>query len=207
MPLLKLTPYEIEHDLLPRLCGKCGEPADDRVRFNPVSPSLNIFMGVALIACPPVFVGLAMILTRRMKPLFMPMCATHRADWEWRDWLTTITYLPVAILYCVAIALLVYAPLPPYGYPLVGVCYWFVWSFWIAPASIMWTRTVRSTGLPKKGIQLSGVHSNFVQAILEDRARDINPERMAWFGDERDDFDDELKWQVPHNPDQAKRSE
>jgi hypothetical protein len=71
----------------------------------------------------------------------------------------------------------------------------------------MWTRTVRSTGLPKKGIQLSGVHSNFVQAILEDRARDINPERMAWFGDERDDFDDELKWQVPHNPDQAKRSE
>jgi hypothetical protein len=207
MPLLKLTPYECEHDLLPRLCGKCGEPADDRVRFTPVSPTLNIFMGSTIILCPPLCIGLALLLPRRIAPLFMPMCATHRADWHWRDRITTATYMVVAIAYVVAIALLVFAPLPPYGYPLVGMCYWFVWCFWIVPASLIWTRTVRSTGLPKRGIQLSGVHANFVRAILDDRAQDKNPERVAWFGDQRDDFDDELKWQVPQDPDPEKRAE
>src|SRR4026209_338536 len=107
MPLLKLTPYECEHDLLPRLCGKCGEAADQRIRFIPLPPALNILMGFMLIACPPLFIAMAMICYRRITPIFMPMCDVHRADWEWRDRLTSITYLAfVTGAYCVAVPVL-----------------------------------------------------------------------------------------------------
>ena len=64
----------------------------------------------------------------------------------------------------------------------------------VAPASIMWTRTVRATGLPRRGLQLSGVHADFIRALAEDRVRDANPERTAWFGDARDDFDEDMNW-------------
>jgi hypothetical protein len=72
--------------------------------------------------------------------------------------------------------------------------YMVAWTVWIFPASILWTRTVRATGLPRRGMQLSGVHPDFIRALAEDRVRDANPERTSWFGDSRDDFDEDMNW-------------
>src|SRR5690349_9049252 len=106
MPQVKITPYECERNLFPRLCAKCGVPTETRVRFMMPGLVANGVMATLLSVCPPLFV-ISAICFRRWKPgVLVPMCETHKADWEWRDRVTSCSYLMLAVApYCTAAVL------------------------------------------------------------------------------------------------------
>jgi hypothetical protein len=57
----------------------------------------------------------------------------------------------------------------------------------------------------KRGIRLSGVHPDFIKALMADRvaARELDPERVAWYGDLRDDFEEDWNEFGAFRPDAA----
>ena len=193
MPVVKITQFECERNLLPHMCAKCGIPADDCVRFTPLKPALNYVMGFLLIACPPLFVGLALYLQRKSRRFNVPMCEKHRIDWEWRDRVTSWSYLIVVVIFCTALVLAIFSPWDVPFWPVIAA-YLATWCYWVIPATILWTRTIRATGIPSRGMQLAGVHADFIRALAKDRVHDGDPARLAWFGDARDDFDEDQSW-------------
>jgi hypothetical protein len=188
MPTVLLTTHELRTGLLPRLCARCGEPTDDSVRVTVPTPLSQLALGTFLALCPPVFVAFALYLKKRSSAA-VPMCRPHGDDWRWRDRLTSITYLTVVGgSYLAAWAVGFLAPIDP-GVP--ALAYLFIWMAWMAPAVLLWTRTVRITKVTAWGVRLSGVDAAFVEALREDRARDPDPARLPWHGDERADYDDQ----------------
>ena len=193
MPTVLLTTYECRTGLLPRLCAKCGEPTDDGIPLPSLTPVPSLLLNVFLIVCPPVFVGLA-IAIRRGATFDLPLCKPDKADWQWRDRVSSWT--------CVALVCGAYVTAPIVGYltvsaadPLNGIVmgfivYYLIWVVWWMPIAVMWTRTVRTSKVTYQGIRLSGVCKEFVTAIREDRAQDPNPARLPWGGTVRDDYDD-----------------
>ena len=198
MAAVRLTRYECERNLLPSVCARCGIPADTHVRITLLTPFWNIVLPGLMILCPPLC--LILLTTLLKKRLFeVPMCTPDADDWNRRDRVTTISYLIMAVgAYIVAAAAIVLAPddrlslieeLAITGY-FVSVYVWFV------PCAILWTRTVRSTKAMKHGIRLSGLHEDFIRALMADRvqSRESDPARTAWYGDARDDFEED--WNV-----------
>jgi hypothetical protein len=192
MPTVLLTRYECERNLVPRRCARCGAPADEAVRLTVLEPTTHVLVAALLSLCPPLFVALATILQRR-RAMRLPMCPADRADWEWRDRVTSWSYvLAVCVPYVAAVGLVVvslghgWEP----GVAIAGAGYFAAWACWVTPAALIWTRTVRTTKVAREGIRLSGVSAAFVAGLHTDRAADPDPARRAWFGDVRDDYDD-----------------
>src|SRR6476469_2231191 len=88
---VRLTRYECEHNLLPRVCTRCGAPAEGGARLMLLTPAWNLTFGVLIWFCPPVVPSLANYVRAR-RSFVVPMCESHRVDWEWRDRLTTRLY-------------------------------------------------------------------------------------------------------------------
>jgi hypothetical protein len=194
MPTVLLTRYECQTGRLPRLCARCGEPADDGIPFPLLTPVPHFLLNLFLVICPPVFVVLAVTVLRR-RTFVLPLCAPDRADWEWRDRVSSWTY--------VALVCGVYLAAPVLGYLLwveaddeIGIVlgflvYYLTWVAWVMPVAVLWTRTVRSSKVTMQGVRLAGVCAAFVTALRADRAQDADPARLPWRGDERDDYDDQ----------------
>src|SRR5687767_11355787 len=105
MPPVLLTTYECRTNRLPRLCAKCAEPTDDGVPFPLVGRGTFVLLNVFLVLCPPMVVLLAVTVLNR-RTFLLPLCPPHRADWQWRDRLTTRTYLgAVCVSYVAALVL------------------------------------------------------------------------------------------------------
>ena len=192
MPTVLLTPYECDRGLVPRLCARCGAPTDEAVRVTVLSPTTHVVMASLLTLCPPLFVVLARILQRR-RAMRLPMCPTDRADWEWRDRVTSWSYVfavgvPYVAFPALALALVPLDWVPRLG--MAGAAYLVAWTCWVVPAAVLWTQTVRTTKVTREGLRLSGVSPAFVAGLHADRAADSDPARRAWFGDIRDDYDD-----------------
>jgi hypothetical protein len=192
MPTALLTPIECLESRLPRVCAKCGAPADAGVRLTFQTPLIHFLLGLFLATCPPLLLGLAIVQNIR-HGFEVPMCEPHRADWRWRDRLTLVTYIPLAVVYMAALAWAAFPwPDDPFDeFAAIGVVvYGLCWYVWIVFATLLWTRTVRISWVTRWGVRLSGVHEAFVTALRDDRARDANPARLPFHGDIRDDYDD-----------------
>ena len=193
MPAVLLTTYECQTGRLPHLCARCGEPTDDGLPFPALTPVPQFVLNLFLVICPPVFVLLAVIVLRRRR-FVLPMCPADRADWEWRDRLSTWSYLIAACGTYVTAPVLGYLLWPgpdgELGFSLGLLAYYVVWVAWVVPVTVLWTRTVRTSKVTTAGIRLAGVHPAFAAALREDRASDADPARLPWGGTERDDYDD-----------------
>ena len=159
MPTVLLTRYECDRGLVPRVCARCGVPADDAVRVTVLDPVTHALMAASLTLCPPAFIAAATILHRR-RAMRLPMCPADRADWEWRDRVTSRSYVfAVGVPYVAAIGVAVASFLndwePGIAIGLMG--YLVMWTCWVAPTAVTWTRTVRTTKVTPEGIRLSGV--------------------------------------------------
>lgn len=190
MPTVLLTPFECHESRLPRVCAKCGVPADRGVRLAFQTPLVHILLGVFLIFCPPLHLGLAVVQTIR-HGFELPMCGPHRADWRWRDRFTTATCVPLVALY---LGGLVWATVPqPRHQELLAagpIAYGVCWYAWTVMATLLVEPIVRISWVTRWGIRLAGVHAKFVEALRDDRAHDANPARLPFHGDVRDDYDD-----------------
>src|SRR5690242_14707538 len=107
MPTVLLTRYECDRGLVPRLCARCGAPAEEAVRLTVLDPVTHVLVAASLTLCPPAFITAATILQRR-RAMRLPMCPTDRADWEWRDRVTSRSYVfAVCVPYVAAIGVAV----------------------------------------------------------------------------------------------------
>jgi len=209
MAAVRLTRYECERNLFPRICARCGQPSDRVVRYALLSPNWNMVLGLLIAFCPPLF--LYFHFRERVRRGFeVPMCERDANDWHWRDRLTNGTYfLLVVNAYLAALALAVFSPWWQYVdglfLPLVFVGAVYVWL----PILLVWTRTIRTSKVMKHGIRLSGVHPEFVRALTADRVRtrESHPQRLAWYGDERDDFEEDWDADGAIRPDMPCSSE
>jgi len=192
MATVRLTRYECEHNLLPRVCARCGCAPSTSVRFALFTPFWNVALATLLVLCPPVFVIAAHFVSKRHR-YQVPMCGRDHADWRWRDQITTWTYLLFVFgAYCAAVVLIVFVFRD--SFPVwAGLGYMAAIYSWLPFAALTFIRTVRATKVMKRGIRLSGVHPDFVRAVMADRvaARETDPERVAWYGDLRDDFEED----------------
>ena len=107
MAHVTLTDYEIDHDLLPRVCAQCGEPAPNRVKlairiidgWRGAFQLLVLFFG--LFCFPPIVVW---VIRRHARTIWVrvPFCHKHRAERKQRVRLLSRKLLPlwtVAVLF------------------------------------------------------------------------------------------------------------
>ncbi|HEX3150441.1 MAG TPA: hypothetical protein VHR66_20350 [Gemmataceae bacterium] len=200
MAHVDITEYEVMHDLLPRVCAQCGEPALKRVKvavriidgWRGALQLLGLFVG--LFFFPPLIVP---ILSRYSRTIWVrvPMCDIHRAEHKRRVRLFFHKVMPwwtaavIALDVFAIVELIAGGP----GFWCVGV---FLVLFVVVAADVGFVSrgTVTVGKPPKVGARLSRVHPAFVEALIAERSRDriSNPERRGGHGDVRDDFDDEV---------------
>src|SRR5262249_3797654 len=101
MPTILLTTYECRTGLLPHLCAKCGVPTDSIVRSMALAAVPQFLMNLFLVICPPLFLVMSAVFRRRFA-YELPMCPPHRVDREWRNRISSWTYLIVCATYIAA---------------------------------------------------------------------------------------------------------
>ena len=194
MPTVLLTRYECERNLVPRLCVRCGAPADEAVRLTVLDPTTHVLVAALLQPLlPPLFVVLATILQRR-RAMRLPMCPADRADWEWRDRVTSWSYvLAVCVPYVAAVGLVVVSsgtagsrasPSPGRGISPPGHA-----GSPRPPANLDANRADNQGGAGG-GPPVGGQPASSSPAHGRPGGRPRPGPRRAWFGDVRDDYDD-----------------
>jgi len=204
MPAVRVTRYEGERNLMPKVCARCGGPADGGVQIVLFTPLSNLVFGASLILCPPFFIAAATI-AQMWRRFLVPMCPLDQADWRWRDRVTTWTYIAMVLPAYFVAGVLMFV-LPTAGDTselLIAAGYLLFMYTWLVPAVLCFTRTVRTSKVMKRGIRLSGVHPNFIRALMADRvqSRETDPARAAWYGDLRDDFEEDWNEDGAFRPD------
>ena len=198
MARVTVTNYELERDLLPPVCVRCGAPAADRVvqvlhiidgRWSPFH-LFGILFG--LLFFPP----LVRVVLRYAQSASarLPMCPPHRDEFVDRERWSERVLLPVwTATALVADGLVVIDFLT--GKP-GSLCF--------APLVVLMAGVIGlvcvsrwRTGIDRRdhtGLLLTGVSEEFATALAADRARDrvSKPDRRAGHGDVRDDYDDEV---------------
>src|SRR5262245_3863802 len=198
---VRLTRYECENNLLPRVCTRCGAPAEGGARFMLLTPAWNLAFGLLICLCPPVVPGLANYVRAR-RSFIVPMCEAHRADWQWRDRFTTRLYcfcvIPAYVLTVLAILALSVMEMDQEdnlsdiftSLPLIYMA--IAWT-WLVTMLLVFMHAVRVSRIMPRWIELWGVRADFVRALIADRVRtrETDPDRLGSYGDVRDDYDDE----------------
>jgi hypothetical protein len=204
MPAVRLTRYECQHNLLPRVCTRCGAPAEGGACFTLLTPTWNLILGLVAWFCAPVIPILIPRLKAR-RSFVVPMCEPHRADWQWRDRLTDRLFwylvIPVYVATALAVLLLLLTETRMLlltetqsevlgSLPLIYLAT--VWG-WIVTAMLVLMRTVRVMRVQPRWIELWGVRRDFIRALIDDRirTRESDPERLGSYGDVRDDFEEQ----------------
>jgi hypothetical protein len=197
MAIVSLTKYEIENDLLPAVCARCGEPATDRRDL--VLHILDGWKGGLLVAV--LFFGLFFfpplvpwtLRRARQTRVPLPLCAVHHQWFESRARIEKRYLFPIWTAATLVLdgLIVVELTLGGPGLSCVGVFGVFIGA--VLASALISRGRIGITGPPKKDVRLHGVHEAFAAALAEDRARDrvSNPARRGGHGDVRDDYDDE----------------
>ena len=194
MPNVTLSKYECTRGVLPRVCMRCGAPADETTTktfawFHPL-------IYLTLIAGLLPFLIIALVLTKRMT-VEAPFCHEHRGHWFRRALLVTGTLMVVLVL---GIGSIVYMTSQPVGQRDEITTYFCVAAgvllfAWLVLSMIVSLTAIRVTEITDRTITLAGVDAQFIAALEEDREleRDDDRDRRRRYDDVRDDYDDELE--------------
>jgi hypothetical protein len=198
MARVTVSEYECEHDLLPAVCVKCGEPADDSfvrtVRIIDGGAPWGFWHTLAAIYGLLVFPPLLLWALRRARTVQVkvPVCNADRGKAvreEKLPWVMIPFWIALVFLVDTSIVIDLYTGRP--GLLGVGVV---TVPLFLASLEALTRRSTKHAGGPAdNGVLLSGVHPVFVAALVEDRARDrvANLDRRAASEGVRADFDDE----------------
>jgi hypothetical protein len=162
MASIKVYRDEADGDYFPRVCMRCGAPADADVSQNfawmPPWVHILLFIGLA----PWLIV--ALILRRTMR-VMAPMCDRHRGHWRVRK-----LYIWLGLLFWVvlAVGLIALANRLPQDAvtPLLAACL-FGSLLWLVVGLVLVHGSIRATEITDKRIELSNVHKAFAAAWRE----------------------------------------
>jgi hypothetical protein len=199
MPTVSVTSYELDNELLPAVCARCGRPATDRRDL--LLHVLDGWKGGLLV--PVLFFGLFFfpplvlwtLRHARQARVPLPLCADDHQWFESRERAERRYLFPIwtAAALLNDVLIIVEAALGGPGLGCLGM-------FGVVGCALLtsWLISRGRIGIakpPKADIRLTGVHKAFAAALTEERARARvdDPARRAGHGDVRDDYDDEVK--------------
>lgn len=166
MARIYVSRKEARGDFFPRLCMRCGEPADCEVphtfAWMPGWVHVLIFFGLG----PWLVVAL---LTRKTMRIVAPMCLAHRGHWQFRRlyvWLGLPGWIGL-----IFVLIAIWEQLPKdAGGPLVlaviiGMLVWLVIGLVLANGA------VQASNIHDRGMDVVNVHKAFAAAWREDGGR------------------------------------
>jgi hypothetical protein len=163
MATTRLGHYEVERNLLPDLCMRCGEPATTHKSRNFAwCPPWVI---VTIVAGLLPYVIVAMVLTKRMR-VSVPLCDAHRGHWKTRTLSILLGFVAVLGLLGIVIA---FSDKDFVGI-LIAVLLFGVLA-WIVLIVILQTTAIRPMEITDRSITLGGVAKTFSDAVLDKRER------------------------------------
>ena len=169
MATVKLYRGEVKQDRLPKVCMRCGAPADQQKykRFSWYPGWVNILFLVGLLP----WVIVALVLTKRMA-VYAPMCSRHRNHWLVRSLIVVgglVLVLGAAVAAVVLMASADRRAGPDSdsigGYACVGTLGALL--LLIVVAVIVQTTTIRPSEITDRTITLVGVAPEFKKALEE----------------------------------------
>ena len=172
MATVKLYDDEVGEGQLPRICMRCGAPADlqKRKTFSWCPGWVHVLIFVGLLP----WVIVMLVLTKR-KTVYVPLCHMHKNHWFVR---TTITLSGLAVVFgffVLTVALLITDSRDLDSSHLGG--YFCVGTLGlllvlIIVAAIMQSSSIRPSEITARRITLVGVAKEFKEAILKQDDRD-----------------------------------
>jgi hypothetical protein len=199
MATVSLTSYEIENDLLPAVCARCGLPATDRrdLVLHILDGWKGGFLVLSLLFGLFFFPPLVLWTVRhaRQTRVSLPLCAVDHQWFESRERIEKRYLFPIwtAVALLNDVLIIIEVALGGPGLSCCTVIGVFL-SALLASGLIARGRIV-ITRPAKRDVRLNGVHETFAAALAEDRARARvdDPARRGGHGDVRDDYDDEVQ--------------
>lgn len=174
MPSVKLTDDECSHDLLPKICMFCGQPATTRKQRNFAWHPQWVW--VLILAGLLIALIVALVLTKRMT-VRVPVCDEHEGFWRRKGMALGFSFLGLCL---VAMGVLVFmVNQGPGNDDVTGwACLGSVGLFlaWLVFAAIYGSRGIRPTEITDRYVRLTGVADEFVEALEDDRERDREEE-------------------------------
>ena len=169
MAIVTLMNSETDPGILPKVCCRCGMPADaeKRVNFSWTPP-----WTLALIAAGILIYIIVAAILRKSRVVYLPVCEEHNSYWKAPELFLVLSLLGT-IAGSVGAGMVLAGNPNTADYVLVvvlGAAVWFVVSLVIG---IIWQqRYVRVTEITDREIRLKNIHPNFVDALEQDRDRD-----------------------------------
>jgi hypothetical protein len=194
MAIAYLRRYEAEDGELPRVCMRCGAPAQFTVskRFSWHPPWV---IALVLIGLLP-YAIVAIILTKRMR-VQAPLCDRHRGHWLRRSvfsWGGLLLLIALGIGAIILLAAADQRPRPRAGAaaPELGglacggvVVLGVIWAVGLAIAQLT---AIRPTEITDRDISLAGVSGTFMDALDEDREARAGEDDDEEYEDEEEDY-------------------
>lgn len=189
MAQVRLRRFEVNEDLLPPVCLRCGAEAEvtrsKNFAWHPPWVAVLILVGLLPYAI------VAIILTKRMK-VEAPLCPQHQGHWQWR---ALYLYLGLALFVVLGVGSMVVlastdnrrgAPEAWAGFLCLGSLV--AGLAWLISAAIIQHLSIRPTEITDKDITLTNVSPFFVEALHEERDRRHEEDRSPRRRDrDRDD--------------------
>ena len=159
MAKIRVYRYECDGEDFPRLCMRCGEPADCDVsqKFAWMPSWVFVFILLGLL---PLLV--AALITRKTMRVVAPMCERHAGHWRVRK-----LYVWFGLLFWVAcgIALVAFSDRVPKDTMAYLVIAGFGGVFvWLISAAVFANAAIKPAVIRDKGIDLVNVHRDFADA-------------------------------------------
>jgi NhaP-type Na+/H+ or K+/H+ antiporter len=186
--IVKLSRYEIEEYDPPKVCMKCGARSTAIVRktFSWYPPWIGITILVALL----VYIILVAVLTKRMT-VPIPLCDKHKGHWTKRTLITLLGLLGVLGLVGLAIA----ASTSEGDLADMAGAFWGIvlvsLLVWLIVIIVLQYTAIRPSEITDKSITLTGVSSDYADAIREERGDSYDDDRPRRSRRRDDDYEDD----------------
>lgn len=171
MAKVLLEKYDCTDGNFPEVCLKCGRPAGHLVKttlaWMPPWVYLTILIHFLL------FLIVASIMRKTVKAR-LPMCHEHRNHWFWRP-VIIVGSIPVIVAGLVGLGLAARSMPGNQGETLLLVSIFGSILLWIAAAVALSLTAIRATKIDERGIRLTGVSEEFVNAY-EGHVRQYRPQ-------------------------------
>jgi hypothetical protein len=162
MAKIRVSRREADGDYFPRLCMRCGQPADcdvpQKFAWMPSWVMILILVGLA----PWLIVAL---LTRKTMRVVAPMCTRHAGHWRVRK-----LYVWLGLFFWIAygVALVAFSD----HIPKDAMAYFVMGGFggllvWLVSAAILSNGAIRPSEIRDRGMDLINVHKDFADAWYE----------------------------------------
>lgn len=170
MATIRIHRYEVEKNLLPRVCMKCGAEATVRKRkkfaWHPQWVIALIIFGLLP------FAVVALALTKRLT-IYAPMCQRHKNHWFWLSFIGLGGFLLLVIFFLGGLGLLGALEknrrLKDEVFGLFCVGSFFVGLLWLISLAILRHMSIRPTEITDRDITLTNVSPDFVRAFWEEQ--------------------------------------